>query len=251
MKAGRGIFVNELKAAFPKTIPVMFGYVFLGMTYGVLMVTHGFPIWLPVLTAAIIYTGSMEFLMTDILLSSFHPFSAFMTALMIGARHLFYGLAMLKKYHGAKGYKFYLIYTTSDETFAVNYDAYVPPTLNRYRFYFFVSLLDQLYWIAGCALGAFFGSLISFNTEGLSFVMTAMFVSIFMSQWLKDGDRLKKQGSYSFKDYVIIHGPQLLGLAGSLICLILFGPDRFIVPAMMTILVFLLLFRRRYEEDPV
>lgn len=240
--------MKELKAAFPKTIPVLFGYVFLGITYGVLMVTHGFPIWLPVLTAAIIYTGSMEFLMTDILLSSFNPLSAFATALMIGARHLFYGIAMLKKYSGTGIYKFYLIYTTSDETFAVNYDAVIEPGLDRSRFYFFVSLLDQLYWISGCAIGAIFGSIITFNTEGLSFVMTAMFVSIFMSQWLKDGDALKKKGTIRVSDYLHAHGPELIGILGSVICLILFGPDHFIVPAMVTILAILLFIRKRWED---
>lgn len=239
--------MKELKAAFPKSIPVLFGYVFLGMTYGVLMTTHGFPIWLPILTAAIIYTGSMEFLMTDILLSSFNPLSAFVTALMIGARHIFYGLSMLKKYHGKGLMKFYLIYTTSDETFAVNYDVTVPKDLNDTRFYFFVSLLDQSYWIIGCALGAIFGSLITFNTDGLSFVMTAMFVSIFMSQWLKDGDTLKKKGHYTWKDYLLAHASELIGIFSSVVCLIIFGPDLFIVPTMILILVLLTVGRKKLE----
>ena len=173
-----------LKTSFPLTLPVMAGYVFLGITYGILMVSQGLPPWLPVVTAAVIYTGSMEFLLADILVSSFHPLSAFATAVMVGARHLFYGISMLDKYRHMGWKKFYLIYTTSDETFAVNYSADIPENVDKSWFYFWVSLLDQLYWIAGAALGGLAGTLITFNTRGLDFVMTAMFVTIFMYQGL-------------------------------------------------------------------
>lgn len=229
--------MREFRAAFPKTIPVLFGYVFLGITYGILMVTNGFPFWLPILTAAVIYTGSMEFLLVSILLSSFHPLSAFVTALMVGARHLFYGIALLPKYRGAGAEKFYLIYTTSDETFALNYDADIPAGLNRTRYYFFVSLLDQSYWVIGSAVGGLCGSLIHFNTEGLDFVMTAMFLSIFMNQWLKDRDEKKS------------HAPELIGVVCSAVCLAVFGPDRFIVPAMILILAVLTLGRKKLERE--
>ncbi len=124
-----------LKAAFPMTIPVMAGYIFLGISYGVLSRTNGFPIWLPVVTALIIYTGSMEFLMVSILASAFHPMAAFVTTLMVGSRHLFYGLSMLHKYHGTGRKKFYLIYTTSDETFVVNYTAKIPAHVDKGWFY--------------------------------------------------------------------------------------------------------------------
>ena len=152
---------NALRTAFPLTIPVMAGYLFLGMTYGILMVTSGFPIYYPVLTAIIVYTGSMEFLLVSILLSPFQPLVCFMTALMVGARHLFYGISMLDRYKGTGWKKWYLIYTTSDETFAVNYSAEIPAGTDRGWFYFWVSLLDQGYWVAGAALGALFGSGIS------------------------------------------------------------------------------------------
>lgn len=227
--------MRELRAAFPKTVPVLFGYVFLGITYGVLMVTNGLPFWLPTLTAAVIYTGSMEFLLVSILLSSFHPLSAFATALMVGARHLFYGIAMLPKYRGSGPMKFYLIYTTSDETFALNYDAEIPEGLDRTRYYFFVSLLDQSYWVIGTLIGGLCGSLIRFNTEGLDFVMTAMFLSIFMNQWMKDRD--EKQS----------HAPELIGTACSAVCLAVFGPDRFLIPAMLLILAVLALGRKKQD----
>ena len=155
------------RAAFPLTLPVMEGYIFLGMTYGILMVTSGFPVYYPILTAVVVYTGSMEFLLVSILLSPYHPAACFLTALMVGARHLFYGISMLDRYKGTGWKKFYLIYTTSDETFAVNYSAAIPEGMDRGWFYFQVSLLDQIYWVTGAALGALSGSQITFDTRGL------------------------------------------------------------------------------------
>lgn len=230
-----------LKSAFPYTIPVLAGYIFLGITYGILMVTNGFPMYYPVLTAAFVYTGSMEFLLVPILLSSFNPLNCFVTALMVGARHLFYGISMLDRYKGAGWKKFYLIYTTSDETFAVNFAAKIPENVDRYWFYFWVSLLDQLYWIAGAALGAFFGSLITVNTRGLNFVLTAMFVTIFMDQWFRDGT--------SVKTVIRDHAAEIVGVLGSLACLLIFGSGRFIIPSMIVILLALTLLRPTLEQD--
>ena len=223
------------RAALPLTLPVCTGYVFLGITYGMLMVTSGFPTWLPIFTAAIVYTGSMEFLLVAILASSFHPLSAFLTAVMVGARHLFYGLSMLGVYHGMGWKKPYLIYATSDETFSVNYTADIPADIDRSWFYFWVSLLDQGYWVAGSAIGAFCGSLITIDLTGLDFVMTAMFFVIFLQQWARDGERLRL--------IISDHMPAIIGVLGSVLCLVIFGPDAFMIPAMVTILAGLLVYR--------
>lgn len=225
----RGVASAALRSAFPQTIPVFAGYVFLGITYGILMVTSGFPMLYPILTAVIVYTGSMEFLLVSILMSSFHPLACFVTALMVGARHLFYGISMLDRYKGTGWKKIYLIYATTDETFAVNYSTAVLENVDCGWFYFWVSLLDQLYWIAGTALGAIFGSKITFNTKGLDFVMTAMFVTIFMNQWLKDTWRG--------------HVSSFAGIAGSVVCLLILGADNFIIPSMVTILAALTILR--------
>jgi len=231
--------LRAFKLAFPLTLPVMAGYIFLGITYGILIVTQGLPPYFPAVTAAIVYTGSMEFLLAGILVSSFSPAAAFLTAVMVGARHLFYGISMLSKYRGTGWKKFYLIFTTSDETFAINYSALIPENVDKGWFYFWVSLLDQLYWIAGAALGGLFGSFISFNTRGLDFVMTAMFVTIFMNQWLNDGTGAKG----FFKDHI----SELAGIFASLLCLLIFGADRFIIPAMITILAVLTLLRKKLD----
>ena len=225
------------------------GYLFLGITYGILMVTNGFPFWLPVLTAVIVYTGSMEFLLVGILLSPFHPFSVLATTLMVCARHIFYGLSMLQRYRDSGKAKFYLIYTTSDETFAVNCNARIPEGLSRTKYYFWVSFLDQLYWVAGSALGALFGGLLTFRTDGLDFVITAMFVCIFLNQWLQDSDSLHlRYGKHIPRRTLLLsHAPELTGAGASLLCLAVFGPERFIIPSMIVILAILALIRKQAE----
>ncbi|MDD6461830.1 MAG: AzlC family ABC transporter permease [Bifidobacteriaceae bacterium] len=238
--------LRALKACFPFTIPVMAGYVFLGITYGILMVNAGMPVWLPMLTAAIIYTGSMEFLLVQILTSSFNPLSAFVTALMVGARHLFYGIAMLGRYRDMGRKKPYLIFSTTDETFAVNYSTPIPADVDRGWFYLWVSVLDQCYWVTGSALGAVFGSIISFNTTGLDFVMTTMFAVIFLNQWLASTADAKKHGLYGFARS---HAAEIIGLLSSLACLLVFGPDNFIVPSMVVILVLLTVLRTPIERS--
>lgn len=233
---------RALGAAFPCTLPVLTGYVFLGITYGLLMVSNGFPVWLPVLTAGLIYTGSLEFLMVQILTSAFNPLSAFVTALMVGSRHIFYGIAMLGRYRDAGRRKPYLIFATTDETFAVNYSASIPAGVDAARFYTAVSALDQVYWMAGSLLGALFGSLLTVNTTGLDFVMTTMFMTILFNQWLADSAAARRAGIYGF---LRSHISEIVGVVCSLACLLLFGPDQFIVPSLALILVVLTVFRRR------
>ena len=225
-----------LRAAFPLTLPVCAAYLFLGITYGMLMVTASFPVWLPVITALVVYTGSLEFLLVDILASPFNPLSTLVTALVVGARHLFYGISMLGRYRGMGAKKPYLIYATSDETFSVNYAAHIPEGIDRGWFYFWVSLLDQMYWVAGAAIGALCGSLIAVDLTGLDFVMTAMFAAIFLQQCFADGTR-----AYG---WAADHISELVGVLGSAACLVVFGPDHFIVPSMVVILVALLAARK-------
>ena len=152
--------------------------------------------------------------------------------LMINARHLFYGISMLDKYGGTGLKKFYLIFGLCDESFSINYTAEIPADVDRSWFMFFVTLLNQLYWVSGATLGGIFGSLIQFNTEGLEFVMVAMFVVIFLEQFLKE----KR------------HESAYVGLGLSLLCLVAFGRENFIIPAMLAILGVLTLLRRPLEK---
>ena len=223
---------KALKAAFPYTIPIFAGFCFLGMTYGIYMNVSGFSFIYPMLMSMTIFAGSMEFVTVNMLLGAFDPLQAFLMTIMINARHLFYGISMLDKYKGTGFKKFYLIYGMCDESFSVNYTADIPEDVDKGWFYFFVTLLNQCYWVFGATLGGIFGSLIHFNTEGLDFVMTAMFVVIFMEQWMKE----KK------------HTSAILGLAISLLCLILFGADRFMIPSMLAILCVLTLLQKPLEK---
>lgn len=223
--------LKALREAFPYTLPIFAGFWFLGLTYGIYMNVSGFSFWYPMLMSLTIFAGSIEFVTVNLLLGAFDPLQALVMTLMINARHLFYGISMLDRYKGTGWKKFYLIFGLCDESFSINYTADIPEDVDRGWFMFFVTMLNHLYWVFGATLGGICGSLIQFNTEGLDFVMTAMFVVIFMEQWLKD----KK------------HTSALLGLGISLLCLIAFGADSFIIPAMAAILCALIVLRNPIE----
>ena len=223
---------RALLCAFPYTIPIFAGFWFLGLTYGIYMNVSGFSFLYPMLMSLTIFAGSMEFVTVELLLGAFNPLQAFAMTLMINARHLFYGISMLDKFRGTGLKKLYLIFGMCDESFSINYTASIPRDVDRGWFMFFVTLLNHLYWFSGSTLGGLFGSLIHFNTEGLDFVMTAMFVVIFIEQWLKD----KR------------HTSALAGTGISLLCLLIFGPDNFIIPAMLAILAALTLLRKPLEK---
>ena len=224
---------KALKAAFPCTIPIMTGFIFLGASYGIYANASGFSFVYPLFMSMLIYGGSLEFVAVEMLLSPFAPLQVFIMALLIQARHLFYGLSMLDKFKGLGWKKFYLIYGMCDETFSVNYTADIPEDVDKGWFMFFVTLLNQFYWVASATAGGIIGSILKINTDGISFVMTAMFVVIFMDQWLKEDN----------------HISSLIGLGVSLICLLIFGPDSFMIPTMITIVVLLTVLRRKLEKE--
>lgn len=179
----------------------------------------------------LIYGGSLEFIAVSMLMSTFAPLTTLTVILLVQARHLFYGITMLDRFKGMGWKKPYLIFGMCDETFSINYTADIPEDVDRGWFMFFVTLLNQIYWVSGATIGGIIGSLLKFNTEGLDFVMTAMFVTIFMNQWMKE--KKKYTG--------------LIGIGGSLLCLLLFGADAFMLPAMLVILLLLTAFRKPIE----
>ena len=223
---------KAFKAAFPHTIPIMTGFLFLGMTYGIYMNVSGFSFLYPMLMSMTIFAGSMEFVTVNMLLGAFHPLEALTMTLMINARHLFYGISMLDKYKGTGLKKLYLIFGMCDESFSINYTADIPKDVDKGRFMTWVTLLNHSYWVLGATLGGIFGSFIHFNTEGVEFVMTALFVVIFLEQWLKEKN----------------HVNAITGLMISVLCLVLFGRDNFIIPSMLGILGVLTLLRKPLEK---
>ena len=186
IKLNRAPVWRAFRAAAPQTLPVFAGYLVLGLGYGIYVQSLGLPVWLPPLMGTVVYGGSLEFVLASLLLGSFAPVSAFLMALMIQARHLFYGLTMLQRYRGYGLRSAYMIFAMSDETFSITCSAEPPEEVDRGWFMFFITLLDQFYWVASAAMGAALGAVLPFSTEGVDFVMTAMFVVIFLNQWEKE-----------------------------------------------------------------
>lgn len=222
---------KAFQAAFPYTIPIFAGFWFLALAYGIYMNANGFPFVYPMLMSLLIYGGSLEFVAVEMLLSPFAPMQVFIMTLLIQTRHIFYGISMLDRFKGMGWKKFYLIFGMCDETFSVNYTADIPEDVDRGWFMFFVTLLNQLYWVSGATVGGLVGSLLKFDTTGISFVMTAMFVVIFLEQWLKEDN----------------HISSLVGVAAALVCRICFGADSFMLPTMAVIVLLLAASRKRLE----
>lgn len=227
--------LNALKKAFPYTIPIFAGFWFLGLAYGIYMNVSGFSFLYPMIMSLVIFGGSLEFVTVSMLLSPFAPVQTFIMALLIQSRHIFYGISMLDKFRGMGWKKFYLIFGLCDETFSINYTADIPQDVDKGWFMFWVTLLNHFYWVSGATIGGLAGSLLKFDTDGISFVMTAMFVVIFLDQWLKE----KK------------HYASCIGILVSFICLMIFGADNFMLPTMIAILVLFVLLRKNQKSPEV
>jgi 4-azaleucine resistance transporter AzlC len=224
--------IKALKAAFPHTIPVFTGYIVLGAAYGILMNNKGYSLIWIFLTSLLIYAGSMQFVSISLLAAGFNPIYAVAMTLMVNARHLFYGLSMLTKYKGMGKIKPYLIFGLTDETFSILCSTEPPEGVNKNLFLFFVTLLDHIYWVSGSLIGGVIGSLIEFNTKGIDFVLTALFVVIFINQWKSTRN----------------HIPVIIGVGASILCRFLFGASNFIIPSMISILILVTLLEKTIER---
>lgn len=208
------------KAALPYSAPMVAGFLFLGIAYGVYMKALGFGVFFPTFMALLIYAGSVEFIVAAALIAPFAPLSVFLVCLMVSLRQIFYGISMLEKYGGYLGKKrAYLIATLVDESFSLNYMAKIPPNIDKGWYFFFVSFYLQVYWVVGAALGNLFGAVLPFDLKGVEFAMTALFVTVFAENWMKEKS----------------HESSLLGLLISFGCLLLFGKEHFLLPALLGI----------------
>lgn len=221
---------QTIKSALRDTIPIMTGYLVLGFGFGIMLKAAGFGIFTAFAMSVLIYAGSMQYVAVGLLSGGVSLITAAITTLMVNARHLFYGISLLDKYKGMGKRKLYLIFGLTDETYSlVCHDHSDIPQNQLKNYYFFVTLFDHCYWIAGGILGALFGTLVSFNSEGIDFILTALFLTIFLEQWLEE----KR------------HIPALIGLGASVLCLLLFGSESFLIPTMLVIALMLCL----YKED--
>lgn len=218
--------------AFPCTIPIMTGFLFLGAAYGIYARGAGLPAAVPIIMAAVVFAGSMEFVAVDMMTAAavFDPLGALLMAVMVNARHLFYGISMLDKYKNTGKKRWYLIFGMCDESFSINCTADIPEDIDKELFYFFVTLLNQIYWISGTAIGTLAGTF--FNIEGLDFVMTALLTVLFVDNLLKEKS----------------HAGSVVGVCAAVLCLIIFGGNSFIIPAMLLILLALTILRKPIEE---
>lgn len=219
---------TALKAAFRDTLPVMTGYLFLGIGFGVLMHRNGYGVWWSMLMGLFVYAGSAQYMVADLLANKASVISVAVSVLLLNARHLFYGISMLDSYKGAGKKKPYLIFSLTDETYSLVTQSQPPEGVSRHGYCFLVSLLDHIYWVAGCTLGGILGAALPFNSEGLEFVLTALFVTIFVEQWLSTKNHL----------------PALIGAASTALCLLIFGKEIFLIPSMVLIALLLTVSRK-------
>ncbi len=221
---------QTLKSALLSTLPVLTGYLVLGFGFGIILKANGYGILLALAMSGLIYAGSMQYVAIGLMSGGASLITAALTTLMVNARHIFYGISMLDKYKHVGARKPYLIFALTDETYSlVCTDALPVKNEEKNRYFLLVSLLDHLYWVGGTVLGALVGSLISFNTEGIDFALTALFLTVFLDQWRTTSK----------------HAPALIGVGASVLCLILFGSEHFLIPTMLTIALLLSL----YKED--
>jgi len=219
---------NVVKEAFIRSIPVMAGYIVLGIGFGILLRRAGYGVAWAFAMSVFIYAGSMQFVGVSLLSGGASLLTAALTTVMVNARHLFYSISMIERYQNAK-YKPYLIFALTDETYSILSDGRVPEGADPDRFRFLLSLFDHCWWVTGSVLGSLLGSVIPFSTQGIEFSMTALFIASFTEQWLTTRN----------------HIPALTGLLGTFLCLLIFGPGRFLIPAMLLITLVLTLLRGR------
>lgn len=215
---------SALRAAFPATVPVLTGYLCLGIAYGVLMRTAGYGLGWAVFLSIVCYAGSMEFVTVTLLTSAFDPVQALVMSILVNARHCFYGLSILEKYKGTGWARPFLIFGLTDETFSLVSTLEPPAGVERREFYFWITLLDYLYWLSGSAIGNLLGSVLPFDSAGMDFALTALFVVLFLEQWKKKENR----------------PAGIIGLACTALSLAVFGPDNLVIPAMVLLLAVLL-----------
>ena len=229
----RKVSKDTVKMAFTATIPVMTGYLVLAIGFGILLKTKGYGVGWSIAMSGFIYAGSMQYLTIDLLCGGASLVTAALTTLMVNARHLFYGISMVERYQSIGKEKPYLIFALTDETYSLVCSEEAVKGIEEVKeYYFLISLFNQIYWVTGSVIGSLLGNIIPFNVEGIDFALTALFVTIFVEQWLTTKE----------------HKPALMGVISSIICLMIFGPDSFLIPTMIVIM-FLLIIQKNALEN--
>lgn len=222
-----------IRTAFRDTLPVMAGYIFLGIGFGIYLNENGYGLLWAFAMSLFIYAGAMQYVAVSLMTGGASLLTAALTTLMVNARHLFYGLSMIESYKNMGRKKPYLIFSLTDETYSLVSRNQLPEEISRPWYFLFVSAFDQIYWVTGSVLGSLFGAWIPINYEGIDFVLTALFVTIFVEQWLSTKN----------------HFPAMIGITATAVCLFFFGSDIFLIPSMLLIATILMMFPTHKENS--
>lgn len=224
---------EAFKKAFPYTIPVFTGYVFIGIAFGVMFAEKGYSFLWAMFMSLMVYAGAGQYLAVNFFVPGVSFLQVIFLTLMVNVRHVFYGISLLEKFNSMGKKRWYMIFGLTDETYSLLCTTKTPEGVDEEKFLFAISIMNQSYWILGSAIGGIAGTLIPFNSEGIDFAMTALFVVIFVEQWFDKKNRV----------------PEMIGVAVAVICLTVFGTDGFVLPSMLIIILILLLSRKKLEGE--
>lgn len=226
-------YKQAFKKAFPYTIPVLTGYLFIGIAFGVMFAEKGYSFLWAVLMSVLVYAGSGQYLAVNFFAPGVSLLQVFFLTLMVNVRHIFYGISLLEKFHSMGGKRWYMIFGLTDETYSLLCTTKVPEGVEEDKFLFAISLMNQSYWVIGSAIGGLAGAMLPVNSEGIDFAMTALFVVIFVEQWFEKKNRL----------------PEMIGVAAAFVCLQIFRADGFVLPSMLLIVLVLFVGKTRMERQ--
>ena len=226
-------YKKAFQKAFPYTIPVLTGYLFIGIAFGVMYAEKGYSFLWAILMSVMVYAGSGQYLAVNFFVPGISFIQVIFMTFMVNVRHIFYGISLLERFHKVGKSRWYMIFALTDETYSLLCTTKIPSGVNEAKFLFAISILDHLYWILGSAIGAIAGTLLPISSEGIEFAMTALFVVIFIEQWMDRKNRI----------------PELLGVAIAFVSLLLFGANNFVLPAMLAIVAFLFIGRKKLDKE--
>ena len=228
-------YKKAFRKAFPYTIPVLTGYLFIGIAFGVMYAEKGYSFLWAILMSVLVYAGSGQYLAVNFFVPGFSFVQVVFLTFMVNVRHVFYGISLLDKFNKIGKTRWYMIFGLTDETYSLLCTTNVPEGVDEGKFLFAISVMDHSYWVLGSAIGAIAGTLLPINSEGIDFAMTALFVVIFVEQWMEKKNRI----------------PEMIGSAVAIIGLIVFGANHFVLPAMLAIVALLFVGRKKLDQEDV
>ena len=224
---------KAFKKAFPYTIPVLTGYLFIGIAFGVMYAEKGYSFLWAILMSVLVYAGSGQYLAVNFFVPGISFLQIIFLTFMVNVRHVFYGLSLVERFNKIGKSRWYMIFALTDETYSLLCTTKVPEGVEQSKFLFAISVLDHFYWILGSAIGAIAGTVLPISSEGIDFAMTALFVVIFIEQWMDKKNRI----------------PEIIGVAVAVISLVIFGSDSFVLPAMLAIVALLFIGRKKLDKE--